>query len=227
MSQEFLEDSNINLKEAEVKEVRTLLKTDKYYNQQIQPKYKNSKRAPSQSQEFSAAFNYDVKFEMPAFSRYPQKYDTIDRRRKKTPLYSHFEDSERGQYDDNSGTKTNFQSTYPNTGNCDFCHTEKKEQNFTVLHPYKNGFVVKSGKWATDLDNHDFGLPGCLKNYEKSSDLNQHVTDFTPLDILEDSTSSTSDELLGSPVSDKQEGLLSPTCHPSNVHHIGGFPEEY
>ena len=70
MSQEFLEDSNINLKEAKVKEVRTLLKTDEYYNQQIQPKYKNSKKAPSQSQEteFSAAFNYDLKFEMPAFS---------------------------------------------------------------------------------------------------------------------------------------------------------------
>ena len=229
MSQEFLQDSNINLKEAEVKEVRTLLKTDKYYNQKIQPKYKNSKKAPSQSQEteFSAAFNYDLKFEMPAFSRYPQKYDTIDRRRKKTPLYSHFEDSERRQYDDKSGTKINFKSTYPNTGNCDFCHIEKKEQNYTVLHPYKNGFVVKSGKWATNLENHDFGLPGCFKNYEKSSDLNRHITNFTPLDILEDSTSSTSDELLGSPVSDKQDGLVSPTCHPSNVHHIGGFPEEY
>ncbi|XP_069432360.1 protein unc-13 homolog B isoform X3 [Ovis canadensis] len=171
--------------------------------------------------------SYDLDYPERRALRYPQKYDTIDRRRKKTPLYSHFEDSERRQYDDNSGTKTNFQSTYPNTGNCDFCHTEKEEQNFTVLHPYKNGFVVKSGKWVTDLDNHDFGLPGCLKNYEKSSDLNQHVTNFTPLDILEDSTSSTSDELLGSPVSDKQEGLLSPTCHPSNVHHIGGFPEEY
>ena len=87
--------------------------------------------------------------------------------------------------------------------------------------------MVKSGKWAANLENHDFDLPGCFKNYEKSSDLNQHVTNFTPLDILEDSTSSTSDELLGSPVSDKQEGLLSPTCHPSSVHHIGGFPEEY
>uniref|UniRef100_G1Q9S3 Uncharacterized protein n=1 Tax=Myotis lucifugus TaxID=59463 RepID=G1Q9S3_MYOLU len=31
-----------------------------------------------------------------------------------------------------------------------------------------------------------------------------------------------------SPISsDKQEGLLSPTCHPSNVHHIRGFPKEY
>ena len=142
-------------------------------------------------------------------------------------MYSHFEDSERRQYDDKSGTKTHFKSIYPNTGNCDFCHIEKKEQNYTVLHPYKNGFVVKSGKWAANLENHDFDLPGCFKNYEKSSDLNQHVTNFTPLDILEDSTSSTSDELLGSPVSDKQEGLLSPTCHPSNLHHIGGFPEEY
>ncbi|XP_031305819.1 uncharacterized protein LOC116152678 [Camelus dromedarius] len=220
---------NDNIKEAEVKEVRTLSKTDKYYSQQIQPKYKDWKKISSQSQEteFSTAFNYDLKFETPAFSWYPQKYDTIDRRRKKTPIYSHFEDTERRQYDDRLGTKTNFKSTYPNTEHCNLCHIEKKEQNYPVLHPYKNGYVVKSGMWTTNLESHDYNLPGCFKNCEKSSGLNQHVTNFTPLDIFEDSTSSTSDELLGSPVSDKQEDLQSPPCRPSNVHHIGGFPEEY
>uniref|UniRef100_A0A8C0KVG8 Unc-13 homolog B n=1 Tax=Canis lupus dingo TaxID=286419 RepID=A0A8C0KVG8_CANLU len=81
--------------------------------------------------------------------------------------------------------------------------------------------------WTTKLENHNYDLSGCFKNYEKSSGLNQYVTNFTPLDILEDSASSTSDELLSSPLTDKQEGLLSPTNHPSDVHHVGGFPEEY
>ncbi|XP_030740035.2 protein unc-13 homolog B isoform X1 [Globicephala melas] len=171
--------------------------------------------------------SYDLDYPERRALRYPQKYDTIDRRRKKTPLYSHFEGSEKSQYDDKSGTKTNLKSTYPNTENCNLCHVEKKEQNYPVLRPYKNGFVVKSGMWTTNLESHDYDLSGCSKDCEKASGLNQHVTNFTPLDILEDSASSTSDELLGSPVSDKQEDLLSPTCHPSNVHHIGGFPEEY
>ncbi|XP_021087882.1 protein unc-13 homolog B isoform X2 [Mesocricetus auratus] len=47
-----------------------------------------------------------------------------------------------------------------------------------------------------------------------------------PSDILEDSTSSTSEELLYSPISDEQE-TMSPTWHPSNVHHMGNFSEEY
>lgn len=224
-SQEFLEKNNTNLKEVEVKETRTLLKSDNYYSQQVQPKYKNWKKIPSQSQEteFSTAFNFDLKFETSVFSRYPQKYDTIDRRRKKKTLYSCFEDSERRQYD-RSGTKTNFKSTYPNTENCNLCHTEKKKENYPILYPYKNRFVVKSGMWSTKLESHDYDLSSCFKNCEKSSGLNQHVTNFTSLDTLEDSTNSTSDEL-GSPISDKQEGLLS-LCHPSNVHHAGGFPEE-
>uniref|UniRef100_A0A8D0XHZ7 Unc-13 homolog B n=1 Tax=Sus scrofa TaxID=9823 RepID=A0A8D0XHZ7_PIG len=170
--------------------------------------------------------SYDLDYPERRALRYPQKYDTIDRRRKKTPLYSHFEDSERRKYNDRSGTKTNFKSTYPNTESYNHCHVENKEQNYPVLHPYKNGFVVKSGRWTTNLENDDYDLPG-FENLEKSSGLNQHVTNFTPLDVLEDSTSSTSDELLGSPVSDKQEGLLLPTCHLSNVHPIGGVPEEY
>uniref|UniRef100_A0A2K5DLJ7 Unc-13 homolog B n=1 Tax=Aotus nancymaae TaxID=37293 RepID=A0A2K5DLJ7_AOTNA len=159
--------------------------------------------------------------------RYPQKYDTLDRRRKKKPLYSHFEDSERRQYDERSETKTNYKSTYSNTENCNFCHIEKKKQNmgYPVLYPYKNGFVVKRGMQRIKLESHD--LSSCLRHCEKSSGSNQHVTNFTSLDILEDSTSSTSDELLGSPISDKQEDLQSPTWHPSNVYHIGDFPEEY
>lgn len=229
ISQEFLENSNINVKESELKEIRTLSKTDKYYRQKVQPKYKNWKKIPSPSQkaEVSTAFNFDLTFETSVCSRYPQKYNTIDRRRKKKPLYSHFGDSERKQYNERLGTKTNFKSTYPYSENCNFCHIEKKKQNCPVSHPYKNPLVVNSGMWTTKLESHDYDLPGCFKNYEKLPGLKQHVTDFIPLDILEDSTSSTSDELLDSPIADKQEGLLSPTCHPSNVHHIGSFPKEH
>lgn len=230
ISEEFLENSNINVKEVQITEIKTLSKTEKCYSQQVQPNYKNWKKIPSQSQEteFSTTSNFDLKFEASVSSRYPQNYDTIDRRRKKKRLHSHLEDNERRQYNDRVGTKTNFKSMYPNSENCNLCDIGKKKNNYPVLHPYENGFVVKCGMWAAKLESHDYDLPDCLKNCEKSSGLPQHVTDFIPLDILEDSTSSTSDELLDSPISsDKQEGLLSPTCHPSNVHHIRGFLKEY
>ncbi|ELW70290.1 Protein unc-13 like protein B [Tupaia chinensis] len=170
--------------------------------------------------------SYDLDYPERQALRYPQKYDTIDRRRKKKPLYSHFEDNEGRQYDSRSGTKTNTASKYSNTENCNLCYIEKKKQNYRVLYPYRNGFVVKSATHATEFESDDYDLPNCLKNCEKSSVSNQHVTDFTPLDI-EDSTSSTSEELLCSPISDKQEGLQSPTWHSSSGHPNGDFPEEY
>ncbi|XP_030673372.1 protein unc-13 homolog B isoform X1 [Nomascus leucogenys] len=172
--------------------------------------------------------SYDLDYPERRAIRYPQKYDTLDRRRKKKPLYNHFEDGERRQYDERSETKTNYKSTCSNTENCILCHTENKQNmGYPVLYPYKNGFVVKSGMQCIKLESHDYDLSSCLRHYEKSSGSNQHVTNFTSLDILEDSTSSTSDELLDSPISDKQENLQSPTWHSSNVHHIGDFPEEY
>nr|XP_054375382.1 protein unc-13 homolog B isoform X1 [Pongo abelii] len=172
--------------------------------------------------------SYDLDYPERRAIRYPQKYDTLDRRRKKKPLYNHFEDSKRRQYGERSETKTNYKSTYSNTENCTLCHTEKKQNmGYPVLYPYKNGFVVKSGMQRIKLESHDYDLSSCLRHCEKSSGSNQHVANFTSLDILEDSTSSTSDELLGSPISDKQENLQSPTWHSSNVHHIGDFPEEY
>lgn len=225
ISQDILENDNINLKETEVKESQNLSNTDKYYSQPKQPKYNSWKKIPSQSQqtEFSTVLNFDHKFETSVFSGYPQKYDTVDRRRKEKLLSSHFEDSERMQYDD----KSNSKSAYPDAENYNCCHIEKKKQNFPVLHPYKNGFVVKSGTWTTKLGSYDDDLPCCLRDCEKSSGSNQHLINLTPLDIIEDSTSSTSEELLGSPVSDEQEDLLSPTWNPSNIHHIGDFPDKY
>ncbi|XP_069909928.1 protein unc-13 homolog B isoform X3 [Oryctolagus cuniculus] len=227
ISQDFLENSNMNLKEAEVKAIRNLSKTDRYCSQHKRSKYKNLQKIPSQSQqtEFSNVFNFDYKFETPVFSRYPQKYDTIDRRRKKKPLYNYFEDTKRRQYVDGYGTKTSFKNTI-DTEKYNLCDI-KKNQHYPVLLPYKNGFVVKSDMWPTLLESHDYDRPGCLSNCEKSSGANQHDTNFSTLDILEDSTSSSSDELLLSSTCDKQEGLLSPAWHPSSAHHIGDIPEEY
>ncbi|XP_064147837.1 protein unc-13 homolog B isoform X7 [Loxodonta africana] len=166
--------------------------------------------------------SYDLDYPERRALRYPQKYDTADRRRKKKPLYSHFDNSESRQYDDRSRTETKSKDTE----NSNLCHIKNKKKNHPALHPYKNRFVVKSGVWTTQLESYDHDLPGRFEDCEKSSSSNQHVTNFTPLAILEDSTSSTSDEFLGSPISDKQDGLLSPTCLPSNSYHFGGFPEE-
>ncbi|KAM6170077.1 uncharacterized protein ACDL77_018689 [Rhynchocyon petersi] len=170
--------------------------------------------------------SYDLDYPERRALRYPQKYDTIDRRRKKKLLDNNFDDCESKRYDDRSTTKTNSKSTSPNTENGNLCHLKIKGGSHPVLHPYKNGFVVKNDMWTTKLESCDHDLPDYFKNFGKSLNSNQHVTHFTPLDILEDSTSSTSDELLDSPISDKQDHLLSPTWLPSNVHYTAGFSEE-
>ncbi|KAM6184268.1 protein unc-13 homolog B [Erethizon dorsatum] len=169
--------------------------------------------------------SYDLDYPERRALSYHQKYDAIDRRKKK-PLHSHFEDSERRPYDGKSSSETNCKGICLDTEHYN-CHIEKKKQNYPALRPYKNGFVVKSGMWTTKLEGHDNDLPCCLRNCEKSSGLNQYVPNFTPLDSLEDSTSSTSEELMDSPISEEQESLLSPTWHPSRIHHVGEFADEY
>lgn len=219
-SQDFLENSDINLKEVGVKESRAFSKADENHHQQKQPENSLRKVSPKSNHiDSSAAFNFDCKCEAPTFSRYPQKYHTIDRRRKKF-LYRHSEANERWHYN----TKINPKCTYPDTDNSDCCHIEKKKMNYPVLFPYKNGFV-KSSTWNMNSESRDCGLPYCLRNRGNSSGSNHSVTDFTPLDIHEDSTSSTSEELLDFPISDEQE-TMSPTWLPSNVHHMGDFSED-
>lgn len=219
-SQDFLENSDINLKEIGVKESRAFSKAVENHRQQKQPEDSLRKISlKSKHTDSFAALNFDCKCEAPTFSRYPQKYHTMDRRRKKF-LYRHSEDNERWHYN----TKINPKCTYPDTDNSGCCHIEKKKLNCTVLFPYKNGFV-KSSTWNVNSESRDCGLPYCLRNRGNSSGSNHSVTDFTPLDIHEDSTSSTSEELLDSPISDEQE-TMSPTWRPSNVHHMGDFSED-
>ncbi|XP_042551865.1 protein unc-13 homolog B isoform X1 [Dipodomys spectabilis] len=150
-------------------------------------------------------------FETTAFSTYPQKYNSIDRRKKKPS-------SKRQQYD----TKTNSKYIYPDTENYD--HIEKKKQNYPALYSYKDGFLIKSGTWTTKRESHD--LPCCLRNCEKLHGSNQPNINFSPLDIVEDSSSSTSEEFLYSPISDEQEHSLSPTWDPSSIHPMEDFTEE-
>lgn len=219
-SQDFLENRDINLKEVGVKESRAFSEADENHYQQKQPENSLRKISPkSKHIDSSAAFNFDYKCEAPTFSRYPQTYHTIDRRRKKF-LYKHSEDNERWHYN----TKINPKCTYPDTDNSGCCHIEKKKLNYPVLFPCKYGFV-KSSTWNLNSESRDCGLPYCLRNHGNSSGSNHSVTDFTPLDIHEDSTSSTSEELLDSPISDEQE-TMSPTWLPSNVHHMGDFSED-
>lgn len=218
-SQDFLENSDINLKEVGVKESRAFSKAGENHCQQKQPEDSLRKTSPkSKHTDSSAAFNSDCKCEAPTFSRYPQKYHTIDRRKKF--LYRHSENNEIWRYN----TKINPKCTYPDTDNSGCCHIEKKKLNYPVLFPYKNGFV-KSSTWNVNSESRDCGLPYGLRNRGNSSCYNHSVTDFTPLDIHEDSTSSTSEELLDSPISDEQE-TMSPTWLPSNVHHMGDFSED-
>ncbi|KAG8505970.1 Protein unc-13B, partial [Galemys pyrenaicus] len=169
--------------------------------------------------------SYDLDFPERRALSYPGKYNTIDKRRKKKPLYTYFEDSEIRQCDDRSGSEADFTSIDSDTESCNLCHIEKKKHDYPVLYPFKNGFVVKSGMLTTKLESQDCNLPGYFEYYKKSTDLNQHIINFTPLDILEYSISSTSDELLGSPISDKREHLLSLTWQPPNVCHTGSVPE--
>ncbi|XP_063081844.1 protein unc-13 homolog B isoform X2 [Cavia porcellus] len=214
ISQDFVENNNINLKEAAIKEVRTLSKTE-------QPKY-NWEEIPMWNQRTALfpAIHFDHVFETSVHSSYPQKYYTIDRTKEK-PLQSHFEESERRQYGDKSSTKTNCKDVCLDSEHYS-CHIEKRKQKYPALHPYKNGFMVKSGMWTTKLKGHDCDLPCCLRNCEKSPGPNQYVSNFTPVDSLEDSTSSTSEELVDSPISEKQE-----TWHPSRSHEVAEFAYRY
>lgn len=211
-SQDLLENSNIYLKEVGIKEMRTFSKTDENHSQQKQPEHSLRK--------ISLKSRHDHKCEASALPRYPKKYNTIDRRKKKS-FYSYSEDNERWHYN----TKSNSKCAFPDTENSAHYHIEKKKLNYLVLCPYKH-VLVKSSTGNTNLKSCDYGLPHHLRNYGNVPGSNCPITNLTPVDILDESTSSTSEEILDSPISDEQESM-SPTWHSSNVHHIGNFSDEY
>ncbi|XP_042660472.1 protein unc-13 homolog B isoform X5 [Tyto alba] len=178
--------------------------------------------------------------------RYPQEYDTIDRRRKKKLRYN-FEESEQISLQSNEGLqfpgeKTIYfngvaTSSEPNDGfqvyNATGKYTsssESKEQlpDYPILRPYKNGLMVKTGKLPKQGVNHEGSLH--LSNSKDMKLMGMPGNTFVPVDILEEFDSSASDELQYSPVSDdemEELGTLSQMWCDSDISHLRDFTVNY
>ncbi|OXB79205.1 UNVERIFIED_CONTAM: hypothetical protein H355_006664, partial [Colinus virginianus] len=180
--------------------------------------------------------------------RYPQEYDTIDRRRKKKLRYNSLEESEQMILQSSVGLqyprekKIYFNGVATNSeANGDFPvydrkgkHTlssENKEQlpAYPILRPYKNGLMVKSGKLPNKCGvNHESSLH--LSNGEDTKHVGLSDNAFVPLNILEEFDSSASDEFQYSPVSDdeiEELAILSQTWHDSDISHLRDFTVTY
>lgn len=180
-------------------------------------------------------------------SRYPQEYDTIDRRRKKK-LRHNFEESERIILHSNKGLQFPGEKSVYFNGvtssselNDDFpvydrtgkytSSSENKERlpAYPVLRPYKNGLMVKSGKLPNKQRvNHEGSLH--LSNSEDMKLIGMPDNTFLPVDILEEFDSSASDEFQYSPVSDEEVeelATLSETWHDSDISHLRNFTVNY
>uniref|UniRef100_A0A803Y0F4 Unc-13 homolog B n=1 Tax=Meleagris gallopavo TaxID=9103 RepID=A0A803Y0F4_MELGA len=179
--------------------------------------------------------------------RYPQEYDTIDRRRKKKLRYNSLE-SEQMILQSNGGLqyprekKIYFNGVATNSEpNNDFpvydrkgkyaSSSENKEQlpAYPILRPYKNGLMVKSSKLPNKCGvNHEGSLH--LSNDEDRKHAGLSDNTFMPLDILEEFDSSASDEFQYSPVSDDENeelAILSQTWHDSDISHLRDFTIAY
>lgn len=179
--------------------------------------------------------------------RYPQEYDTIDRRRKKKLRHS-FEESERIILHSNRGLQFPGEKSVYFNGvtstselNDDFpvydrtgkytSSSENKERlpAYPVLRPYKNGLMVKSGKLPNKPRvNHEGSLH--LSNSEDMKLIGMPDNTFLPVDILEEFDSSASDEFQYSPVSDEEVeelATLSETWNDSDISHLRNFAVNY
>lgn len=180
--------------------------------------------------------------------RYPQEYDTIDRRRKKKLRYSSLEESEHMSLQSNGGLhfsreKKNYFNgvatiselsddfpVYDRTGKYT-SRSENKEglSAYPILRPYKNGLMVKSGKLPNKQAlNHEGSLH--LSNGEDMKHVGMPDNTFVPLDILEEFDSSASDEFQYSPVSDEEMeelAMLSQTWCDSDISHLRDFTVNY
>ncbi|KAJ7424137.1 hypothetical protein WISP_30098 [Willisornis vidua] len=172
--------------------------------------------------------------------RYPQEYDTIDRRRKKKLRYN-FEEREQISLQSNGGLQFPGEKTvyfnglatssepiddfpvYDRTGKYT-SSSESKERlpAYPILRPYKNGLMVKSGKLPNKQGmNHEDSLP--LSNTEDLKQIGMPENTFVPVDVLEEFDSSASDEFQYSPVSDdemEELATLSKTLCDSDISHL-------
>ncbi|XP_074992988.1 uncharacterized protein LOC142075494 [Calonectris borealis] len=179
--------------------------------------------------------------------RYPQEYDTIDRRRKRKLRYS-FEESEQISLQSNEGLQFPGEKTVYFNGvatssepNDDFpvydrtgkytSSSESKEPlpAYPILRPYKNGLMVKSGKLPNKQGvNHEGSLH--LSNSEDMKLIGMPDNTFVPVEILEEFDSSASDEFQYSPVSDdemEELAMLSQTWCDSDISHLRDFTVNY
>ncbi|XP_065511725.1 uncharacterized protein LOC136001383 [Caloenas nicobarica] len=179
--------------------------------------------------------------------RYPQEYDTIDRRRKKKLRYN-FEESEQIILHSNKGLQFPGEKSvyfngvttssernddfpvYDRTGkyNSSFENKERLPA-YPVLRPYKNGLMVKSGKLPNKQRvNHEDSLH--LNNSEDMKLTGMPDNTFVPVGILEEFDSSASDEFQYSPVSDdegEELATLSEMWHDSDISHLRNFTVNY
>ncbi|XP_048146532.1 protein unc-13 homolog B isoform X7 [Corvus hawaiiensis] len=174
--------------------------------------------------------------------RYPQEYDTIDRRRKKKLRYN-FEERKRISLQSNGGLQFPGEKTVYFNGVAagseptdDFpvydrigkyiSNSESKERlpayPDPVLRPYKNGLMVKSGKLPNKQGmNHEDSLH--LSNTEDMKHMGMVENTFVPVDVLEEFDSSASDEFQYSPVSDdemEELDTLSKRWCDSDISHL-------
>ncbi|KAH0627753.1 hypothetical protein JD844_008040 [Phrynosoma platyrhinos] len=177
----------------------------------------------------------------PGIPCYPEEYDTIDRRRKKKLRYNNFEERKLTGVQNNnilrlppatisSGsvqtrTERNVRLDYDEVEKYGSSPIESEEQLpvYPVLRPYKNGFLVKSGK----LSNNKQGNrnTGSVRFGGEDRMLPEPPANcFMPLGALEEFDSSASDELQYSPVSDEDEleeiAILSQALCESNIHYL-------
>ncbi|KAJ7424450.1 hypothetical protein BTVI_06383 [Pitangus sulphuratus] len=172
--------------------------------------------------------------------RYPEEYDTIDRRRKKKLRYNfggreqinlqsngglHFP-GEKTVYFNGVATSSELVDDFPvydRTGKYS-SSSESKERlpAYPILRPYKNGLMVKSGKLPSKQGrNRDDSLH--LSNTEDMKHIGMPENAFVPVDVLEEFDSSASDEFQYSPVSDdemEELATLSKTWCDSDISHL-------
>ncbi|RMC16530.1 hypothetical protein DUI87_06467 [Hirundo rustica rustica] len=168
--------------------------------------------------------------------RYPQEYDTIDRRRKKKLRYN-FEEREQisnGGLQFPEEKTVYFNGVAPSSEPIDdflvydrvgkyTSNSEGKElPAYPVLRPYKNGLMVKSGKLPNKQGmNQEDSFH--LSNAEDTKHMRMLENTFVPVDVLEEFDSSASDEFQYSPVSDDEMGevaTLSKRWYDSDISHL-------
>uniref|UniRef100_A0A8C8B5L2 Unc-13 homolog B n=1 Tax=Otus sunia TaxID=257818 RepID=A0A8C8B5L2_9STRI len=231
--EEFLEKSHKNRswQETNVKKTQTLSKTENF----------------DHCERSRCCQNVCVESGSVDVPRYPQEYDTIDRRRKKKLRYN-FEESEQVRLPSNEGLQFPGEKTVHFNGvatssepNNDFpvcdrtgkytSSSESKEQlpEYPILRPYKNGLMVKSGKLPNKQGvNHEGSLH--LSSSEDMKLIGIPDNTFVPVDILEEFDSSASDEFQDSPVSDdemEELAALSQTWCDSDISHLRDLTVNY